>query len=273
MLLKRYELAARDWFRFSKPSRSILSMILPLFARKVQLDPRSARKQIDLLTRAIRICPSGRRLRYLESILISQVDSLLTGEIDWQAFDNTTNDPKILKGIILKPPCGPKEKGVLLISFEDQWLRLFRHADFRKIAADYHVVLAPSWSPPHDFAFMAACKLWPGPVFHLLSNFNDKPLFQRLSPNAVAVPLLASSWVNPNTFDSSQPVTKDFDVVMLANFARYKRHFLLFEAMRKMRRDRRILLLGKSMEGRTADTILQEAALYGVQDRVVVREG
>ena len=120
---------------------------------------------------------------------------------------------------------------------------------------------------------MIAARMCPGRFFHLLSNFNDIPTFRRLAANAEPVPLLASNWVNPELFNVDELPAKEFDMVMLANFAAYKRHFLLFRAMRDMSSDARVLVLGKEMDGRTAETIMGEAKAYGVDDRVVIKAG
>lgn len=227
----------------------------------------------ELNVRAARICPDPALLRRLEHSLASSVDRLYHTPLDWEALAPESKSTQIAKGIILKRPISPREKGVLLISFEVQWLRLFRHAHIHRLAQDYHLVLAPSWSPPHDLAFLIASRMWPGRFFTLLSNFNDIPAFKRIAPNVEPVPLLASSWVHPEIFDVSEPAEKEYDIVILANFAAYKRHFLLFRALRDMRPDTKVLLLGKSMNGRTPETIMDEARAYGVADRVTIKPG
>ena len=225
------------------------------------------------LARAARICPSSRALHRLEVKLRSRIARLDPAALDWDTVFPYSKPREIRKGIILKKPVDSREKGVLLIAFEDHWLRLLRYADLDKLAHDYHLVLGPTWSPPHDLPFLLAARMWPSTLFHLISSFNDIPAFQRLADNLVTVPLLSSSWVDPELFSAKKSVEKEFDIVMLANFATYKRHFLLFDALREMPDSTRVLLLGKPLEGRTEETIKAEADLYGVADRITIRRG
>lgn len=202
-----------------------------------------------------------------------QVDQLNVAQNDWDLISPDSAVDEVRTGIILKRPEAGGEKGVLFISFEYQWSRLFRFADIGRLARDYQLVVAPSWSPPYDLPFEVAAKLWPGSLFTLMSNFEDFDTFGRLASNVRPIRLLASNWVHPALFDSAVPVSKEFDIVMLANFAEYKRHFLLFRALREMPEGTRVLLLGRAIDDRTADTVLSEADAYGVRNRVTIREG
>jgi glycosyltransferase involved in cell wall biosynthesis len=109
--------------------------------------------------------------------------------------------------------------------------------------------------------------VYPEPMVTLISNANDLTIFPRLSAKYVMAPLYASSWVNPHLYKPIPFEKKDLDIFMLANFARYKRHFLLFKALRDMPASVRVLLIGQDNENRTADTIMAEARAYGVQNR------
>jgi hypothetical protein len=51
---------------------------------------------------------------------------------------------------------------------------------------------------------------------------------------------------------------------MVAGWSPIKRHWLLFRALRKMRKGLRVVLIGQDMDGRTADDVLREAAAFGV---------
>ena len=184
-----------------------------------------------------------------------------------------TAEPLIRNGIILKAP-SPGERGVLLITFEDQWLRLLRHGDRGALARDYELVLSPTWSPPYDLPMAAVTALWPGErIFTLLSNFADEEVYRRFHPKLVPVPLLASSWVDPDIY-SAAPVEKEFDVVMVANFSPYKRHrafFATLAAARKQGRKLRVLLAGVPWQGRTAESLRAMAGEFGVEDQITIR--
>ena len=273
MLHKRLEYEMRDWLRFAPKSRRVLSWLINKTTHDRPLSGPEQIERIHKLCRAARICPNPKLLQKLEARIDRHTSELDLENLEWDAISGESDSPEIRKGIILKAPVSENEKGVILISFEGQWLRLFRYGNLEKLAKDYHLVLASSWSPPQDLRFTLADRLWPGQYFHQMSNLDDTEAFARIAPKGVPVQLLASSWVHPKVFDVSEPVEKEFDMVMLANFAEYKRHFLLFKAMKGMKKKRRVLLLGKKMQGRTKETILNEAAAYGVADRIVIREG
>jgi glycosyltransferase involved in cell wall biosynthesis len=190
---------------------------------------------------------------------------------DWQSFFPLSEPRQIEKSMILKLPRANGERGVLFISFEENWIRLFRHGDVAALARDYDLVLSPTWSPPQDLAMQVASSLWPRPLYSILSNMDDGEIFRRLYPNVVPVPLLASHWVNPEFF-APRHVAKEFDIAVLANFAAYKRHIALFRAL-KDARELSVVLLGRPWEGRTAAVLMEEAAAFGVVDQITIREG
>jgi len=274
MWRKRILFSIWDHLRFDPFFRLVTSAVILIYVRlfRPHDTPRLIRSA-HLAVRAARICPSPAILRRLENSLRSSIDRLEPTGSDWDLISADSANAEVYKGIILKRPVGPNEKGVLLISFEGQWLRLFRHGDVERIARDYHLVLAPSWSPPHDLPMQLAAKKWPGTLYTLMSNFNDTDAFRRLAPNTEPIPLLASSWVHPQVFDVSDSVAKEYDIVVLANFAAYKRHFLLFRALRDMPPHTSALLLGRAIDGRSAETIMSEARAYGVADKVTIKEG
>jgi glycosyltransferase involved in cell wall biosynthesis len=92
-------------------------------------------------------------------------------------------------------------------------------------------------------------------------------VFPRMSPNLVVTPLYASSWVNPDLFQPIPKAERKWDLLMVANFAKFKRHHAFFGALRSMPKDLRVLLIGQDQDGRTAATIHDVARWYGVEDR------
>ena len=155
----------------------------------------------------------------------------------------------------------------MFIAFESQWVKLLGQRDVHAFADRYTVVVGPTWSPPHALINYAFPLVFPGPVFTLISHPHDLAVFPRMSPNLVTVPLYASSWVNPHLFQPLPKAERAYDLLMVANFAKFKRHQALFHAMRSMPKDIRILLIGQDQDGRTAETIRMTARWYGVEDR------
>lgn len=225
------------------------------------------------LCRAARLTPLLPHRFHLESEIKDRMQQLDVTRIDWDELFPKSDSNEVAKAIILKPPVGPHEKGVLLVAFEDHWLRLLRHGDLKRLSRDYHLLLSPTWSPPHDLPMLLARKLWPERLFTFVSNLHDLAVFNRLLPDVTPFGLLASNWVNADLFAPRPDIAKQFDIVMLANFAAYKRHFLLFRALRDAPRRLTVLLLGVPWESRDAKAVMKEAARYGVDDQVTIRVG
>lgn len=273
-LLRRTRMELSDAIRFSRVMRCAASATLQFRSSLCHIRQTSGivAEDVAQLCRAARVTPLQWDRLQLERKIKSKIDRITMQDVPWDRLWPRSNTPAMHKAIILKVPGhSPGERGVLLVSFEEQWVRIFRHANIQALADDYDLLVAPSWSPPHDPALLIAARGWPRPLFHLLSNMDDREAFARLLPNGVAVSLLASNWVHPELFaPRSAGSEKSYDIVMVANFAIYKRHFLLFKAMRQLP-NVRALLIGHPMEGRTTETILRQAAQFGVQDRITIR--
>ena len=273
-LLMRTNLQLKDFARFNPICRWLAAGTIEF--RDVVSPPRHAdecARSVTNLARAARICPLPARRDMLERKMRLRIKQLDPSRLNWDSIFPHSRPREIRKGVILKKPVSKREKGVLFIAFEDHWLRLLRYVDLEKLHRRYHLVLAPTWSPPHDLPFMLAARMWPGALFHIMSAVIDQPVFARLADNLVSIPLISSNWVDPEVFEGSEPVAKEFDIVMLANFAVYKRHWLLFSVLRNLPPATEVLLLGRGWEGRTAETIMAEARAFGAADRITMKEG
>ncbi|MEI9811573.1 MAG: glycosyltransferase [Acidobacteriota bacterium] len=180
---------------------------------------------------------------------------------------------RIEKAVVLKAPAGPRERGVVLVSFEYQWARLMGVQNLQEFARSYLLVTAPTWSPPHALENTLFPAQYPDDrIVTLISNQQDCLIFPALSPKFQVAPLYASSWVNSDLYQPVPFAEKDIDIVVLANFGTYKRHFALFEALRQLPEHLRVVLVGQPVEGRTSKALLAEADLYGVRNRLELRE-
>jgi glycosyltransferase involved in cell wall biosynthesis len=258
----------RDWAKYDSRCAGLASRALAAAARLA----RQPERALALLVVAARACPDPARRQALEAELRRRAAALDPAALDWGRVCASPPDRRdVPKAIILKPPVSPAEKGVLYVTFEDQWLRLLRDDRARAVAERYDLVLGPTWSPPHDVPLLVATRLWPGPLYTLLSNLDDAPAMRRLADNLVPIPLLASSWVNPDAYREYLGAAKDYDVVMVANFAPYKRHWLFFQMLRGLPRRYRVLVLGVPLGRRTEQALRDEARDFGVHDRFELR--
>jgi glycosyltransferase involved in cell wall biosynthesis len=264
--LTRCAVEGEDRLRYSPQVRRWLSGIQLLrAARATPQDNQARARSVRALCTAARLAADPDTVRAGMGRIQEHLRALDPNCIDWPEF--VPDDSRhISKAAILKPYISEREKGVLFISFEAEWVKLLRHGVLRDVARRYALVLAPSGSPHNliSYAFPAALT---DPVFTLISHADEQELFPRIAANYVVVPLYASSWVNPELFRPLPRDRRDLDLVMVANFAKFKRHFALFKALRSMPRRLRVLLIGQDEGNRNGDTILATARHYGVADR------
>lgn len=269
--LKQFQLEMIERLRTSDISRSLVARCLLAASQfRRSSGPADATRELQRLCRAARLCSSTAMMSQIESRIGSVLDGLPAWDVDWLQIDRNSSSQRINKGVILKPFLGDHEKGVLFISFENQMLRL-RNGPLEKIAEQFVVVVSPSWSPPHNVITSAFPRIFPGEMFCLISNLDDLGTIPRISERYHVVPLFASSWVDPDRFHPLPKAERDIDLLMVANFGAFKRHYAFFKALRDVPKSARIVLIGQDQDGRTRDTVYQEATYYGVGSRIEIR--
>jgi len=184
------------------------------------------------------------------------------------ASTHDKNKIELNYSIIAKPHIGDGERGILVVSFERELLKIVSSPYFEAIENKYAIAFIPSWQPFHSEAFFGLASRATRDYFVLASTRNDAKHLSAFGPLANYVPLSAASWVNKDLYSDPLPFDqRDIDIVMLANFSIYKRHWRLFEALRDIPHSRKVLLMGVPMDGRDDQTLMKEAGLFGVQDR------
>lgn len=274
MSLASLRIEVEDWLRYSPLVRAVLAR--RHFQKGLRLpinSPEQIVRAIDRLCAAARLAVSQEQVIPIEQEIRRRVGLLGKARFDWKILEPSANSRAIEKAVVLKAPVGEREKGVVYISFEYQWIRLLQNCDLEAFSRQYDLVVAPVWACPYSPVDFILPAVFPGRVFTHLSDPNDAQVLPRLSEKYTVVPLYCSSWVNPELYRPMPFEQKDVDILMLANFGKYKRHHRLFSALRTMPRSVRVLLIGHRNGNRTTDTILQEARAYGVSDRFELRSG
>lgn len=174
-------------------------------------------------------------------------------------------DSTLTTTVILKAPGPDGEKGVLYSSFEYNWLRITRSPRAREFFRDYYLVGASSWSPPDYASFAHLAGLSDDPVFIGISNLADIESYRIMSPVIEPSPLMACDWINPGYYQPRPRAGRSIDILMVANWLPFKRHWLLFEALRRLPRNLSVVLVGRNGDGRTERDILREARAFGVR--------
>jgi glycosyltransferase involved in cell wall biosynthesis len=174
-------------------------------------------------------------------------------------------DKALSTSLVLKAPGPNGEKGVLYSSFEFNWMRILANHDARAFFKDYLLVGASSWSPG-DHSVMASLQgVSEDPIFLGISNESDMAHYRLWEPGIRPVPLNAGDWINPNFYDPKPHSERTIDIVMVSHFAKWKRHWLLFEALSKMDPMLRVALIGRNADTRNEQYLREEAAAFGVK--------
>jgi glycosyltransferase involved in cell wall biosynthesis len=264
--LKRCAMEGEDRLRYDPRVRSWLSRWQWLrHAYTKPSDDQARARSLRALCAAARLAPPQEGLRRMKRIH-EEVRQLNPTRIDWDEFIPDSVKRRIGRAAFLKPYISEREKGVLFVSFESEWFKLFRHCNLEDFSRRYTLVIAPS-GDPHNIVNYVFPTVYPATIFTLVSHPEEVDILPRVAANYVVVPLYASSWVNPNLYEPRPRSERDIDLVMVANFAKFKRHYALFKAIRGMPEHLRILLIGQDQDSRTAETIMSAAQCYGVRDR------
>lgn len=157
-------------------------------------------------------------------------------------------------------------KGVLLVKFTNFFKYIPYIFDIEKLKKDYILVVEPSYGGYFDEDIL--CLLNTDiPVVIETPEPVDFDFISSLQSNLYPVDIGANCWVNKEMFFPIDGTVKKYDVVMIAIWADFKRHFHLFEALKKCKKDVKIALIGRPWP-RTKDEIKQQAQYYGVDSNI-----
>ena len=193
-------------------------------------------------------------------------------QIGWSRYRSQFEDgkPAISHGLVIKPKVSAEEKGVLVIWVEYNLVSLMRSPRLESILRDYRIVFSTSWSPP-DLTIVWALSKFPGAeLYVVVSNRKDPEWFQQIPANLTVLPFYASHWISGDDYDLPEllGIPKRYDFSMIANWAPFKRHWLLFRALRHLPEETRVALVGQPEGNHTVDSARRLAEAYGVADRI-----
>lgn len=183
--------------------------------------------------------------------------------------------PGLSRSLLLKAPAEGGEKGVLLLYFEYNWARLLlglSNAELTWLGQRYEVILAASWSPT-DYATLAlAAATLPDGAWVQPANRAEGAKIQAFHPGLRVLDSLACDWVNPAFYDPKPFAERQIDLLMIANWGNFKRHWDFFRALMQLPKGLRVVLIGQKEGGRTMDTIRHEAVAIGVPQHLEMHE-
>jgi len=142
------------------------------------------------------------------------------------------------RGLVLKAPrfLGDKviEKGALLLKFTEQFLIFRKCVDVASVLQQYFLILEPSWSGHSNLNILYFTRFSEQPIVVMAADKRDYQFLKKLGSNLIPVSFGSGAWVNPSVFRPIGNRQKRFDAVMVARWATYKRHHVLFGALKKL---------------------------------------
>lgn len=181
---------------------------------------------------------------------------------------------EMLNGIItvLKAP-SEGEKGALIINYSYYFPLFLRFFDVEKIAESFNIILEPSWAGFCEENILSY-SLLEVPIFLQVYEKRDKRFIERLDSNIIPVEVGPSWFINHNNFVSPVSDKRDIDILMVAAWAKFKRHNAFFKALIPLisdKSDLKIVLVGYPVD-MTKEQILQLATLHGIVDNIEIHE-
>jgi glycosyltransferase involved in cell wall biosynthesis len=211
-----------------------------------------------------RSCPDPHLRRRFGTHGIALIDQL---SVSPQIPDTTPEIFGPTRVSVLKPYVSPRERGVIHLKFSEVIAALPTLVDLPTLTKYYTMVLEPSWTGLCD----------PGPlqysrekkrVIIMAPDAVDHAFISQIGTPLVPINLGPCDWVDPRVAEPFLGSQKEFDIVVNSNWAPWKRHFVLFDALRRMPRNVRVALIGGTWDGGDLNRIFRLARYYGVHNQI-----
>ena len=180
----------------------------------------------------------------------------------------------MLNGIItvLKEPQG-EEKGALIINYSYYFPLFLRFFDIKRVANKFNIILEPSWAGFCEENILAYT-LVDAPIFLQVYEKRDKQFIEKLDSNIIPIEVGPSWFINHNNFVPPTSGERDIDLLMVAAWAKFKRHGAFFKAITPLVKSNprlKIVLVGYPVD-MSKEQILELATLHKVDHNIEVFE-
>ncbi len=198
-------------------------------------------------------------------------------ELDWRGTPNAAIyerwlkvNPLLGRTTMPKAPGPNGEKGVLLSTFEYNWLIMLEEPEtFRALCADFNIVLSTSWSSTDYHVLAQALIIAPEAAFWVQAcNLDERAKIAVFHPRLRVLETLPCDWLNPAFFPQPDFADRDIDLLMVSNWAPFKRHWALFNALRDLPASLRVVCVGQPDTGRTVEDIRKLQRLMGAPQQI-----
>ena len=156
-------------------------------------------------------------------------------------------------------------KGVVIINYSSYFVMIAKLFDIERIASRYIIVLEPSWAGFCDMSILIFTQI-DDPVVVMTFEARDRKFLEYIDTNLIPVDLGNGWWVDHRMFKPSSCTKRDFDIIMVAAWAPYKRHYEVFKALKELKtrgKSYRVVLAGYSG---SLETIKFWANYFGISD-------
>jgi glycosyltransferase involved in cell wall biosynthesis len=185
------------------------------------------------------------------------------------------SQPSLSRSIVLKAPKSPEEKGILLLTFEYNWVRLLLNASneqIRWLNENYYMVLSSSSSPTNYGALAFALARLTGTLFVQLCNLDEADRIRRFDPRLRPLPMMPCDWLNPDFYHPKPMPERSRDLLMVSFFAPVKRHWEFFALLAKLPEDLRVTLVGQTDGVRNKEDMIRIARHMGVKQDLEIHQ-
>jgi len=180
-------------------------------------------------------------------------------------YPDIEQNPFLNRGIVLKAPRPNGETGIIHLTPEYNWLRLLAAGSAAdELTESFTIWLTVSWSPADYHLLGLAASRLRGTLFVSPGNRLESAKLERFHPKIKCVPVIASDWIDPSFFQPKPQNQRQIDVLMVANWAPFKRHWHLFSALRKLPKNLRVTLIGQSDKQYTLEHVQRQMRELGV---------
>lgn len=182
--------------------------------------------------------------------------------------------PEKMLGTIITVLKSPKEneKGVLILNYSYYFLMFHKFYQVENILDNYIIILEPSWAGFCELSILSYMYL-PQDVYLMCYEERDLKFISSLNSSLIPLELGPSWFVNHENFQPLD-VEKNIDVIMVAAWAKFKRHGDFFKAIAKLKEQGitpKIVLVGYQVD-MTKQQIFDLASYHGVDQWLTIYE-
>ena len=195
-------------------------------------------------------------------------------QVGWNRYQQWLDrSPAASRSLMLKAPGSNGEKGVIISYFEYNWLRLLSCIkDFKAFDKQYDIIFAASWSPGNYDMLGLALERISGPVIVQAANYEEFSKIRNFHPRIHVLNTIPTDWLDPDVYRPVPWEEREIDLLVVANWAVFKRHWHLFQVLAKLPENLKIVCIGQPDSGRTIETIRDIQHKMGARQQIDYRQ-